>query len=291
MSLIQPHLQGQAFLKDVQDAAADECALHIWWLGQSGFLLQWQGRHVLFDPYLSDSLTAKYASTDKPHVRMTARVVAPERLDFIDVVTSSHNHTDHLDAETLGPLLAVNRGMRLVIPEANRAFVAERLGCDREMPFGLDDGESVRVGDFEFSGIAAAHETLETDAQGRHRFLGYVVRCGPWTVYHSGDTVDFGGLVERLKPFNVDVAILPINGSRPERRVAGNLSGSEAAGVARAIKAGLAVPCHYEMFTFNTAPPDEFQAAAAALGQPVRVLRAGERCTIEKPVSEVVPSR
>lgn len=291
MSLIQPHLQGQAFLKDVRDAAADECALHIWWLGQSGFLLQWQGRHVLFDPYLSDSLTAKYASTDKPHVRMTARVVAPERLDFIDVVTSSHNHTDHLDAETLGPLLAVNRGMRLVIPEANRAFVAERLGCDREMPFGLDDGESVRVGDFEFSGIAAAHETLETDAQGRHRFLGYVVRCGPWTVYHSGDTVDFGGLVERLKPFNVDVAILPINGSRPERRVAGNLSGSEAAGVARAIKAGLAVPCHYEMFTFNTAPPDEFQAAAAALGQPVRVLRAGERCTIEKPVSEVVPSR
>ena len=291
MSLIQPHLQGQAFLKDVRDAAADECALHIWWLGQSGFLLQWQGRHVLFDPYLSDSLTAKYAATDKPHERMTARVVAPERLDFIDVVTSSHNHTDHLDAETLGPLLAVNRGMRLVIPEANRAFVAERLGCDREMPFGLDDGESVRVGDFEFSGIAAAHETLETDAQGRHRFLGYVVRCGPWTVYHSGDTVDFGGLVERLKPFNVDVAILPINGSRPERRVAGNLSGSEAAGVARAIKAGLAVPCHYEMFTFNTAPPDEFQAAAAALGQPVRVLRAGERCTIEKPVSEVVPSR
>ena len=48
--------------------------------------------------------------TDKPHVRMTRRVVAPERLDFVDVVTSSHNHTDHLDAETLGPLRGANPG-------------------------------------------------------------------------------------------------------------------------------------------------------------------------------------
>ena len=293
MSLIRPLLQDRAFLQDVRDAVAeaDSGSLHIWWLGQSGFLLQWQGQHLLFDPYLSDSLTAKYAATDKPHVRMTARVVAPEKLDFIDTVTSSHNHTDHLDAETLCPLLVVNPGLRLVIPEANRAFVADRLGCDAEMPVGLDDGKGARVGDFEFTGIAAAHEKLETDAQGRHRFLGYVVRCGPWTVYHSGDTVDYGGLVERLKPFNVDAAILPINGSRPERRVAGNLGGSEAAGLARAINAKLAVPCHYEMFTFNSASPDEFMAAAAALGQPVRVLRAGERCTVEKSVSGVVTSR
>ena len=34
---------------------------------------------------------------------MTERVIAPERLDFIDVVTSSHNHTDHLDRDTLAP--------------------------------------------------------------------------------------------------------------------------------------------------------------------------------------------
>lgn len=291
--MIRPFLQDRAFLQDVRDAAAEagSGSLHVWWLGQSGFLLQWQGQHLLFDPYLSDSLTAKYAATDKPHVRMTARVVAPEKLDFIDTVTSSHNHTDHLDAETLGPLLAMNPGLRLVIPEANRAFAADRLGCDAEMPIGLDDGEGARVGDFEFTGIAAAHEKLESDAQGRHRFLGYVVRCGPWTVYHSGDTVDYGGLVERLRPFNVDLAILPINGSRPERRVAGNLNGSEAAGLARAINAKLAVPCHYEMFTFNSEPPDEFMAAAAALGQPVRVLRAGERCTVEKSVSGVVTSR
>src|SRR5919204_5681192 len=108
--MIRPVLQDEEFLEDVRAARQDAANLHLWWLGQSGFLLQWQGRHLLLDPYLSDSLTHKYAGTDRPHVRMTARVIAPERLGFVEVATSSHNHTDHLDAETLGPLLGVNPG-------------------------------------------------------------------------------------------------------------------------------------------------------------------------------------
>ena len=125
--MIEPALQDDDFLADVAVARDDFGHFHLWWLGQSGFLLQWQGKHLLFDPYLSDSLTKKYAATDKPHVRMTERVVAPERLNFIDVVTSSHNHTDHLDPETLGPLLRANPKMDLVIPEANREFVIDWL--------------------------------------------------------------------------------------------------------------------------------------------------------------------
>lgn len=291
MTLIKPFLQADSFLQDVQDATGDERVLQVWWLGQSGFLLKWQNRFLLFDPYLSDSLTQKYAATDKPHVRMTERVVAPERLNFVDVVTSSHNHTDHLDGETLGPLIEVNADLQLVIPEANRAFATERLGCDHSWPVGLDGGDYREVGGFRFHGIAAAHEELERDDEGRCKFLGYVATFGPWTVYHSGDTVHYSGLVERLTPFNVDVAFLPINGSKPERKVAGNLNGIEAATLACAINAKLAIPCHYEMFTFNTAPPDSFIAAAAALEQPIRVLQAGERCTIEKSTTGVMTVR
>ena len=57
--MIQPVLQGDAFLRDVADAGREREGLHLWWLGQSGFLVQWQGRHLLLDPYLSDSLTHK----------------------------------------------------------------------------------------------------------------------------------------------------------------------------------------------------------------------------------------
>ena len=208
---------------------------------------------------------------------MTARVVAPERLDFIGAVTSSHNHTDHLDAETLLPLMRANPGLRMVVPEANRAFAAERLGCDPDLFIGLDDGASAEAAGFPLTGVPAAHETVERDGAGRCRFLGYIVRCGPWTVYHSGDTVLYPGMAERLREFRIDVALLPVNGTRPERRVAGNLDGREAAQLAHDAGARLAIPCHYEMFEFNTATPELFASHASRIGQKFRVLRCGGR--------------
>ena len=59
--MIRPLQQDDAFLADL-DRAGDSApgSLHVWWLGQSGFLVQWQGHRLLLDPYLSDSLTHKY---------------------------------------------------------------------------------------------------------------------------------------------------------------------------------------------------------------------------------------
>ncbi|MCX6048945.1 MAG: MBL fold metallo-hydrolase [Chloroflexi bacterium] len=279
--MIQPFQSNELFLADVAHARHDSDAFYLWWLGQSGYLVQWQGQHLLLDPYLSDSLTKKYAATAKPHVRMTERVIAPAQLDFIDVVTSTHNHTDHLDAETLGPLLRVNPPLKLVIPEANRDFVADRLQIDPILPIGLDDGISVSVGAFRLTGVPAAHEELEQDAAGQHKYLGYIVQFGPWTLYHSGDTVFYDGMVEKLRAWpTIDVALLPINGRAPERGVAGNLTGPEAAQLAKAIGARMVIPGHYEMFEFNTASPAAFIAEAERLQQPHRVLQAGEhwRC-------------
>ena len=276
--MIEPLLRDDAFLADVARPPATPDELRVWWLGQSGFLVRCDGHFALLDPYLSDSLTVKYAATDKPHVRMTERVIAPERLTGIEVITSSHNHTDHLDAETLRPLLAANPQARLIVPEANRAFVANRLGISVSGPVGLDDGASVTVGAFTFHGIAAAHNELTRDAAGRHQFLGCVIRCGRWTIYHSGDTLLYDGLAEKLRAFApIDLALLPVNGHAPERRVAGNLDGREAAQLAHAIGARCVVPCHYGMFAFNTADPRElFIPECGRLGQPYRVLRAGE---------------
>jgi L-ascorbate metabolism protein UlaG (beta-lactamase superfamily) len=107
------------------------------------------------------------------------------------------------------------------------------------------------------------------------------VKAGRYCVYHSGDTVLYEGMVEKLSQFEIHVALLPINGRSPERRVAGNLDGREAAQLAKYVGAGLAIPCHYEMFEFNTASPDMFVAECERLGQPFKVLKAGERCVIQ----------
>ena len=267
-AVIRPLRSGEAFLADVRGAGD---GLHLWWLGQSGFLVAWEGRHLLLDPYLSDSLTRKYADTDKPHVRMTERVVDPAQLGFVDVVTASHGHTDHLDPDTLRAL----PDTQLVAPAAHRSLAAERAGRE---PLLIDDGETVEVAGFTIRAVPAAHEAIERDASGRMLHLGYAVRCGPFAIYHAGDTVPYEDQAARVG--SVDLALLPINGRAPERRVAGNLHGEEAAALAHELPAGLAVPMHFEMFEFNTEPPDAFAAACERLGQPYRVLRAGERLTL-----------
>ena len=73
--------------------------------------------------------------------------------------------------------------------------------------------------------------------------------------------------------------LLPINGNRPERRVAGNLNGTEAATLAKACGADMVVPCHYDMFEFNTESPEEFSTICERIGQPHRVLLNGESWT------------
>jgi hypothetical protein len=128
--VIRPVLKAVAFLDDVRSAPGDR--INLWWLGQSGYLVQWHGHHLLLDPYLSDSLTEKYRYTARPHVRMTERVIAPRKLDFIEVVTSSHNHTDHLDGETLIPLLQANPALAIIASTANLQFAAGRLQVQPE---------------------------------------------------------------------------------------------------------------------------------------------------------------
>jgi L-ascorbate metabolism protein UlaG (beta-lactamase superfamily) len=107
--------------------------------------------------------------------------------------------------------------------------------------------------------------------------MGYVVQFGKWSIYHSGDTLWYDGMVETLKPFRLDIALLPINGNDPRRGVAGNLSAREAAQLGKQVGARLVIPHHYDMFAFNTADPDDFATEAASVHQPFRVLKLGEQ--------------
>ncbi|HET6247827.1 MAG TPA: MBL fold metallo-hydrolase [Tepidisphaeraceae bacterium] len=275
--MIQPLLQDQAFLADVAAARIDPDTVHLWWLGQSGFLVQHGGRHLLFDPYLSDSLTRKYQGTEKPHVRMTQRVIAPQLLDFVDVITSTHNHTDHLDADTIVPIVraaaqARNAAVSLVLPAANVEFATNRLHEALPQIAAIQAGQHLNVAGFEFTAVPAAHDRLATDERGRHLYLGLIVRMGNVAIYHSGDTIVYDGMADLLLPHKIDIAILPING-----KVA-NMGGADAAGLASDIGAKWVIPCHYDMFEFNTASPaEEFIPECRRLGQPFKVLQAGER--------------
>ncbi|HYE20762.1 MAG TPA: MBL fold metallo-hydrolase [Tepidisphaeraceae bacterium] len=272
----KPLLQDHDLIAELE-ADAGSKQLRLWWLGQSGFLISWEPWRLLVDPYLSDSLTQKYATTDKPHVRVTERVIDPRLFREISFVTASHAHTDHLDAETLRGIRRSN-DPTFIAPRAIRGVAEERWGPDSNPIVFMSDGESQIWGDVRIQAVPAAHNSLDRDADGNAMYLGYLVKLGPFTVYHSGDTKLYPGMADLLRPFNIDVALLPINGDRPERRVAGNLSGKEAAQLAKDIGAKLVIPCHYDMFEFNTADPaDQFVPECERLDQRYRVLQQGER--------------
>lgn len=283
MNLIAAIKKDEELLAEMDELLNDEDKFYLWWLGQSGFLLQWNSQRILIDPYLSDSLTKKYAGTSKPHIRMSERVIAPELLKNICIVTSSHNHTDHLDAETLLPIIKNNPDIDFIIPEANRKFVTERIQCEGNFPIGLNAGQSITVDDFTFHGIPAKHNDIEKDENGNCRYMGYIIEFGNRKIYHSGDTLWFDEMIDLLNPFKVDVALLPINGDDPARGVAGNLNCKEAASLAKSINAKCVIPCHYDMFTFNTADVKEFAREAEQINQPYKILRPGEK--FEKVIS------
>ena len=185
-------------------------------------------------------------------MRVTERVIDPSLLTGIDFITSSHNHTDHLDAETLLPLFESNPGVKLVGPRANREFITGRLGAVEDRLIEMDAEESESCGPVVFHGVTAAHNTVDRDENGCCKFMGFVAEVAGLTFYHSGDTLLHDGLAKHLKPFAPDIAFVPINGNKPERRVAGNLDGAEAAALAKEIGTGLAIPHHFDMFAHTT---------------------------------------
>ena len=221
-----PHCSGNTFLADVKKHQNDTDDFNVWWMGQSGFLIQWLGKHLLMDPYLSESLTKKYAETDKPHVRMTERVIDPLQLDFIDVVTVSHSHTDHLDPETLQPLVQANNNLDLVVPAAVVDIAMDRSSLPKDRLSLVNASDTIESNGFLIHAIPSAHEAVETDENGNHYYLGYIIQFGSWSIYHSGDTVEYNEMEDTLAQWNLDVMFLPINGRKPERRVAGNMWGN-----------------------------------------------------------------
>lgn len=240
-------------------AAAPACAagtVAVAWLGQAGFLLRTADCTLLIDPYLSDFLARKYRGREYAHERLVAAPLDVRDLDRLDLVICTHRHSDHMDPETLAAAAAAHPECRFVLPAADVDH-ALGLGLPAGRLLPIDAGETRSAGSgLTITAVAAAHESLEHDAAGHCRFLGYVVRTAGLALYHSGDTVAYPGLADMIARQQLDCGLLPVNGRdeyRASRGVPGNMNAAEAVALCRAAGIPLLVPHHFGMFTFNTA--------------------------------------
>ena len=246
----------------------------IGWLGQAGFLIRSGALRLVIDPYLSDSLATKYRGTRYPHTRLMRPPIAPEQLTGVQVVLCTHAHSDHMDPETLTRIAAASPECLFVVPRAEAAVALQR-GVPAAQLVTIDAGELVAFADnLAVRAVPAAHEQVEIDAAGRHRFLGYLLHLSDRVVYHSGDCVPYPGLYELLTQTDVDLALLPVNGRDAERRangVPGNFTWEEAVDLCLHCHIPAMVACHFGMFDFNT-------VAAAWLDERITQLPSSLQC-------------
>jgi L-ascorbate metabolism protein UlaG (beta-lactamase superfamily) len=256
-------------------AQLPENAVGLAWLGQAGFMLRHAQRGWLIDPYLSDHLAHKYAGTEFSHERMALPPVEAEAIRDLDLVLCTHRHGDHMDPGSLPILAANNPQCRFLVPRAE-AEAAMRLGLDEARLLLANAGDTFRLDHSAAIHVSpAAHETIQINERGEHHCLGFIMRLGELTLYHSGDCVVFDGLAEALRPHRIDLALLPVNGRRPaltQRGIIGNMNFGEAVGLCLAAGISAMIPHHFGMFAFNTVDPLALQAQAARIDRRLHCL-------------------
>lgn len=257
------------YVPEIQVELSDNSSLSMWWLGQAGFYLKFKTHSILIDPYLSDFLAQKYKGKEFPHVRMMPPPVDPEQIEHLDFVLCTHGHSDHMDPGTLTILSKNIASCKFIVPKAEKTTAIKR-GVDENKIIAVNTGESIKLNnDIQLDIIHSAHEILKVNENREHFYLGYVITFNNLRIYHSGDCIPYPGLVDKLKDFNIDVALLPVNGRdkyRNEKGIPGNFTFEEATSLCVECKIPNLIVHHFGMFSFNTVETDVLENNRKLIG-------------------------
>ena len=127
---------------------------------------------------------------------------------------------------------------------------------------------------FDSLAIASAHETVERDEHGRVKAPGLrfaVRRLEPLPQWRHTALRRNGREAAVFRRRRRDPSDKrPCSGTARDRAIC---PGRKPQQLAHDIGAKLVIPCHFEMFEFNTATPDAFANTCRTLGQAFRILR------------------
>ena len=225
--------------------------VEVTWLGQMGFLIKAGSSAVCIDYFAS------------PHeARQTPALLKADALRNMDVFLGTHDHIDHMDHGSWRNWAGMNPSAKFVFPEAHREKVLAD-GVAESNALGMNDGDTVKVGEVTIHAVAAAHEFLDLDPQtGLYPYLQYIMEADGVRIHHAGDTVRYEGMLPKLRAFGeIDLQLLPINGRdavRYRRNCIGNMTYQEAADLAGETGAAMVIPGHWDMFADNSEDPRRF---------------------------------
>jgi L-ascorbate metabolism protein UlaG (beta-lactamase superfamily) len=273
---------GKDLIKQMDTWAVAPGCLAIWWLGQMGVALKGSNQKLIYvDPILTDVVTQKIPGTAGKFERAFDPPVKPEEITNADFVLCTHEHLDHTDPLTLGPLAKAS-------PQAR--FVTSGWAGDLLDEAGIETGrrqfpkpdQALDLDGVKVWGIPAGHYEVENHPVKGYRWLSFLIDWGDVSFFHSGDTLLYPGYLEKIRSLpKADVALLAANGrdaAREAQDVLGNLLPSEAAWMAAELGWDVLLGGHNDLFVWNTLPPGELINAAYRQKprQKVHLLQPGE---------------
>ena len=197
------------------DAAVTEAVtegIAVTYINHSTLLVQVGGLNILTDPIWAERASPVSFAGPK---RVREPGMALSELPDIDVVLISHNHYDHLDAETLLALAGQQETPPLVLSGLGNAGLYRELGLTRFQD--LDWNDSVDIGDTRITFVECRHRSGRGIGDQMKTLWGsFVMETPAGNIYFAGDTgysPHFRAQGETYGPFAL--AILPIGAYEP----------------------------------------------------------------------------
>lgn len=256
--------------------------LAIWGLGQMGVALKGASQQVIYiDPVLTDVAAIKSPGLADKFARAFPPPLEGADITHASYVLCTHEHNDHTDPLTLGPLAKASPQAHFVVSGwAHSALDEAEVAPQRRIVPTV--GQPLDLDGIRIHAIPAAHYELERDEQRGFRYLSFLVEFDGVAYFHGGDGILYPEYAERLRALpKADVGMVATNGRDAYREsfgIIGNMLPLEAVWLAKELEWDVLIGGHNDLFLWNALRAGELADAVQHLNpdQKHLVLRPGQ---------------